>query len=203
MKVYTIIGGVNGCGKSSLTGCLKRERTDLGRIIDVDRLNAQYGNIVEGGKAAVQEITHCLELGVNFTQETTLSGVRTMKTARRARELGYYIRLYYVGLNSAQESLERIRNRVRKGGHNIPEADVVRRYQRRFHDLAGILPYCDEAVFYDNYNGFQVVAEYQNGEIIPQTEALPNWLLDFRDWLIHEEMLDGSTRQRDPDDLEL
>ena len=50
MKIYTIIGGVNGCGKSSLTGALKAERTDLGMLIDVDKLNAELGNVVAGGK---------------------------------------------------------------------------------------------------------------------------------------------------------
>ena len=40
MKLYTIIGGVNGCGKSSLTGALKAERSDLGLLIDVDKLAA-------------------------------------------------------------------------------------------------------------------------------------------------------------------
>ena len=75
------------------------------------------------------EINRCLKAGINFTQETTLSGVRTLKTIQRARDLGYYIRLYYVGLPSAEDSLERIRNRVRKGGHNIPEEDVLRRFR--------------------------------------------------------------------------
>ena len=55
MKLYTIIGGVNGCGKSSLTGALKAERSDLGLIIDVDKLAAQLGSPVEGGKAAVRK----------------------------------------------------------------------------------------------------------------------------------------------------
>ena len=41
MKLYTIIGGVNGCGKSSLTGALKAERDDLGIIIDPDKLSAK------------------------------------------------------------------------------------------------------------------------------------------------------------------
>ena len=41
MKVYTVIGGVNGAGKSSLTGVLKAERSDLGRIIDVDKLASE------------------------------------------------------------------------------------------------------------------------------------------------------------------
>ena len=43
MKVYTIIGGVNGTGKSSLTGVLKTQTTELGVIIDVDRITALAG----------------------------------------------------------------------------------------------------------------------------------------------------------------
>lgn len=88
MKLYTIIGGVNGCGKSSLTGALKAERSDLGLIIDVDKLAAHLGSPVEGGKAAVRKIDECLEKGISFTQETTLSGARTERTIRRAKERG-------------------------------------------------------------------------------------------------------------------
>ena len=120
MQIYTIIGGVNGCGKSSLTGALKAERSDLGLIIDVDKLAAQLGSPVEGGKAAVRKIDECLEKGISFTQETTLSGARTERTIRRAKERGYTIRLYYIGLDTMEESLGRIANRVAKGGHDIP-----------------------------------------------------------------------------------
>ena len=108
MKLYTIIGGVNGCGKSSLTGALKAERSDLGLLIDVDKLAAQLGSPVEGGKAAVRKIDECLEKGISFTQETTLSGARTERTIRRAKERGYTIRLYYIGLDTMEESLSRL-----------------------------------------------------------------------------------------------
>lgn len=140
MQIYTIIGGVNGCGKSSLTGALKAERSDLGLIIDVDKLAAQLGSPVEGGKAAVRKIDECLEKGISFTQETTLSGARTERTIRRAKERGYTIRLYYIGLDTMEESLGRIANRVAKGGHDIPKADVERRFQSRFTDVLRVLP---------------------------------------------------------------
>ena len=177
MKLYTIIGGVNGCGKSSLTGALKAERSDLGLIIDVDKLAAQLGSPVEGGKAAVRKIDECLEKGISFTQETTLSGARTERTIRRAKERGYTIRLYYIGLDTLEESLGRIRNRVSKGGHDIPKEDVERRFQSRFTDVLRVLPYCDEARFFDNDNGFVEVAEYRNGELIPRVSTPPRWLL--------------------------
>lgn len=179
MKLYTIIGGVNGCGKSSLTGTLKAERNDLGTIIDPDKLSAKLGGYGAGGRAAVQKINECLAKGLNFTQETTLAGARTERTIRRAKELGYTIRLYYVGLDSLEESLLRIENRVRKGGHDISRQDVERRYAGRFEALAKVLPYCDEACFFDNDNGFVEVARYQNGELLTITPNPPEWLKDL------------------------
>ena len=105
MKTYTIIGGVNGVGKSSLTGVLVDRTDDLGIIIDTDKINADFGgDRIKGGKKAVELIEHCLEKGLSFTQETTLSGVRTLKTIRRALDLDYRVRLYYVGVSSCQES---------------------------------------------------------------------------------------------------
>ena len=142
MKLYTIIGGVNGCGKSSLTGALKAERSDLGIIIDVDKLNAQLGGVLEGGKAAIRKIDECLEMGVSFTQETTLSGTRTERTIRRE--------------------------------------DVERRFSTRFADVLRVLPYCDEARFFDNDNGFVEVAEYRNGELFPRVANPPRWLRELR-----------------------
>lgn len=177
MKKYTIIGGVNGVGKSSLTGVLVGEHNDLGIVVDTDSLTAkQGGDKLKGGKEAIRIINDCLEKGVNFTQETTLSGKRTLRTINSAREKNYYIRLYYVGISSADESISRIINRVRKGGHNIPAEDVRRRYDKRFEDLINILPYCDEVHFYDNENGFVDVGEYRNGNIIFGSSYVPEWL---------------------------
>lgn len=184
MKIYTIIGGVNGTGKSSLSGVLSAENTDLGIIIDADKITSEIGgDHIKGGKIAVERIENCLEKGVNFTQETTLSGFRTLKTIRKARELNYFIRLYYVGVSSSAESIIRIKNRVSKGGHDIPSEDVERRYSKRFEDLAKILPYCDEAVFFDNENGFAEKAEYKNGSLIIKGEKIPEWINQLDEYL--------------------
>lgn len=184
MKTYTIIGGVNGVGKSSLTGVLRAEMTDLGIIIDVDKITAALGgDKMAGGRAALEKIQECLEKGVSFTQETTLAGQRTVKTAQAAKEAGYFVRLYYIGLDSAQESRERIQNRVRKGGHDIPSEDVERRFASRFADVARLLPYCDEATFYDNNNGFSAVGGYRNGELLPRGRTIPPWLTQLLEYL--------------------
>ena len=69
MRLYNIIGGVNGVGKSSFTGVLKGSRNDLGTIIDVDKITAELGgNVLTGGKAAVTRILECLQRGVSLTQ---------------------------------------------------------------------------------------------------------------------------------------
>jgi len=184
MKIYTIIGGVNGVGKSSLTGVLAAESNDLGVIIDTDKITAAVGgDKIKGGKEAIARINNSLEMGINFTQETTLSGLRTLKTIKKAREQDYFIRLYYVGVNSPDESIKRIKNRVEKGGHNIPEQDVIRRYSKRFEDLLNILPYCNEVKFYDNENGFVEKAEYKNGVLITKGSSIPAWLMELNEYL--------------------
>lgn len=180
MKLYTIIGGVNGAGKSSLTGVLKTERSDLGKIIDVDKLSLQYGSFIEGGRAAIQMQENFIREGISFTQETTLSGQRPLRMIREAKEAGYFVRLFYVGISSVQEALRRIENRVSKGGHNIPEEDVVRRFNERNAALAKVLDYVDEAVLYDNENGFVAIAEYKNGELVTRGEYTPDWLKDLQ-----------------------
>ena len=188
MRTYTIIGGVNGVGKSSFTGVLKERCTDLGMIIDVDKITAELGgNALVGGKAALKKINECIAKGVCFTQETTLSGRKTEATVRQVVEKGYKVRLYYIGLDSAAESVSRIANRVRRGGHDIPTQDVERRFAGRWEAVAKVLPYCDVAEFYDNDNGFVVVAEYRNGELRTVGSLVPRWLKELRAYLDSKE----------------
>ena len=184
MKIYTIVGGVNGVGKSSFSGVLKSRTTDLGVIVDVDKITAQIGGgAIEGGKAALRIIEDCIEKGVSFTQETTLSGFRVKNTAQRVKEAGYYVRLYYVGLDTVEESKRRIENRVARGGHNFNTEDIERRFSRRWEAVKAVLPFCDEAAFYDNDNGFVEVAAYRNGELILEGEYRPRWVVELSEYL--------------------
>ena len=176
MKTYTLVGGVDGVGKTSLLGVLVTTKYDIGVIIDSDLI---------GQKAAIERINSSIEKGINLTQETTLSGSRTLKTINKAREHDYFIRLYYIGVNTAEESMKRIKNRVEKGGHNIPDDDVIRRYNKRFDDLIAILPYCDEVFLYDNENGFVESAEYKNAKLIIKVDSVPEWLKELK------QVLDG------------
>jgi len=183
-KTYTIIGGVNGTGKSSLTGALKTQTADLGVIIDVDKLTALAGvSIIEGGKIALRKIRDCLDQGVSFTQETTLSGRQISITASDARTQGYFVRLYYVGLDTPEECLLRIANRVARGGHSVSDNDVLRRFAGRWESVKRVLPMIDNARFFDNDNGFTEVAEYVAGELLVKGDSRPAWLLELFDYL--------------------
>lgn len=177
MKTYTIISGVNGVGKSSLTGALKPAKKDLGEIIDIDKLaqEEQLSNL-DAGKLAIGRMNDFVEKGISFTQETTLSGHFVEKMVQKARENGYKIRMYYIGLDSAEESMLRIKNRVQKGGHNISDGDVTKRFANRFEDLIKLLPYCDEVEVYSNENGFVNVADYINGELVHKSKEYPEWV---------------------------
>jgi len=190
MRVYTIVGGVNGAGKSSLAGVLRAERNDLGIIIDVDKIALEnQGDNYKAARIAISKINYFIERGITFTQETTLSGHMVEHTIQKAKKADYDIHLFYVGLASAEESIRRIKNRVEKGGHNIPVEDVLRRYKNRFDDLVRILPYCDEVKFYDNENRFDNVAEYRNGEIILKSDYKPQWLNELQEQLNQNENL--------------
>lgn len=180
MNQYTIIAGVNGTGKSSLRGVLEGQGVNLGHIVDANLIAKKNRmDTIKAGRMAIAEIESCLSRNASFTQETTLSGKRIEKTLQQARKQGYYVVLYYIGLSSAQESLLRIANRVRKGGHDIPPEDVKRRFAGRWDALKRVFPYCDEVIFYDNENGFVKVAEYKNSRLLFTGDYRPEWLDDF------------------------
>ena len=184
MNNYIIIAGVNGTGKSSLRGVLEGQNVLLGHIIDADVI-AKENNFdnIKAGKKAIDEINYCLDNNISFTQETTLAGHRTIRTIKQARKQGYYITMYYVGLNSMEESVERIANRVRKGGHNIPTDDVKRRFEKRITSLGEVIPLCDEVIFYDNENGFVKVAEIKNNKFQYSNGYKPDWIVKYKDTL--------------------
>lgn len=175
MRTYSIIGGVDGVGKSSFAGVLTGTCADLGPMIDTGKITAELGDLSAGKNAVDQLIRHYFECGSSFVQEFTLSGRSPQLIAQRARKLGYTIRLHYIALDSLQECEARIKNRVKRGGH-IGTRTVGRQFEERWNDVRAFLPYCDEAEFYDNDNGFVKVAEYRNGELIPIGDYQPQWL---------------------------
>lgn len=172
MNEFTIVAGAFGVGKSSFIGALAPLKNSLGKIIS------------DNDMTAVHRIQSCMDDGADFTLESTLPGENTLAVIKTAAEKGYRITLYYIAVNSAEESLHRISNRVRKGGRNVSAEEVMRSYLHRFDALPLILPYCDSVRFYDNENGFRYVAGYRNGEIIHDENYCPDWLKELNEKLV-------------------
>ena len=116
MKTCTIIGGIDGVGKSSLLGVLRAVRTDLGLVVD------------EKEKAASERIETALKDEINFSYETTLHGEFSKELCRRAKETGYTVRLYYVGLDPVDENLLRTKNRTKNSWANAIPQEVQNQY---------------------------------------------------------------------------
>jgi len=181
--LYTIIAGVNGCGKSSFTAALAAADKRLGIIIDADKIALEFqGDKLAGAKAAVRSIKWQIDYHLDITQETTLSGRKTLHTIKKAREQGYEIRMFYIGVSSAEECIKRIKNRVEKGGHDISEELVRRRFANRFNDLIKVIGYCNSVDFFDNENGFVNAGHYSNGAlVVSDANKKPRWLSEFID----------------------
>ena len=183
-KTYTIIGGVNGTGKSSFAGVMKSKNEFLGEIIDADKITAENKLFpVEGDRIALLRIAELLDKGTSFTQETAFSNSKIEIIAETAKELGYFVRLFYIGFNTPEEAIKRIYNRIARGGYDIGEVNIQHRFTERWKKIKKVLPYCDEAFFFDNDNGFIEVAEYLNKKFVLKGEAQPDWILELSGYL--------------------
>ncbi len=108
--------------------------------------------------------------------ETTLSGNTYLKMMSRAKAAGYRVQLLYVGTENVDINLQRVRQRVRKGGHDVPEEDQRRRYPRSLANLERALALADEAILFDNSTsrGHVRIAE-KRVDGITLFGTTPNW----------------------------
>ena len=144
MPTLIVVAGPNGCGKSTLT------RTPWFSGVEVIDPDAIAGTPGPAAREALRRRRTAIAEGRSVAAETTLAGsgpLRLMETARRA---GYRIVLHYVCVDSSDQSLDRIRNRVALGGHDVPEPDVRRRFARSLANLPAAIARADEVVLYDN-----------------------------------------------------
>ena len=179
MRKYVIIAGVNGGGKSTLyqinDNLKKRPRVNVDEIVkDIGDWKNPH-DVFIAGKIAVEKIMEYLNNGVSFNQETTLCGKSIIKNIRKAKELGYFIELHYVSVDSVQIAKDRVRHRVENGGHGIPEKDIEKRYVETFRQLNEILKICNLVAFYDNTESFRRFAICKNGELVRRSNNVPAW----------------------------
>lgn len=181
MKRYVLIAGVNGAGKSTLYQTLKNF-SDMPRV-NTDEILREFGNwndmsdVLKAGRIAVERIDKYFKAGISFNQETTLCGRSIIKNIQRAKSMGYYIELHYVGVDNVEIAKNRVKARVQCGGHGIPDKDIERRYINTFKNLLYILPECDLAAFYDNTQNFRRFAIFRNGAFVRISHNVPQWFI--------------------------
>lgn len=179
MKKYILIAGVNGAGKSTLYQTLESLK-DMPRV-NTDEIVRSFGDwkntsdVLKAGKIAVKNIKEYFKLGISFNQETTLCGNSVIQNIEKAKSLGYFIELHYVGIDSVEIAKTRIAYRVKHGGHGIPDEDVERRYVESLNRMKEILAKCDLAIMYDNTDVFKRFAIYKNGKLMNLADEQPIW----------------------------
>lgn len=186
MKKYIIFAGVNGAGKSTLyqimPGFKEIERVNSDEIVKSFGDWKNPDDVMKAGKYAVRKIAECFQNGTSFNQETTLCGKSILRNIQKAKSLGYFIELHYVGIDSAETAKERIAYRVAHGGHGIPSEIVEKRYTESLANLQKVMGYTDLAVIYDNTVRFNRIAIYIGGKLNYEAENLPDWYKNFFDY---------------------
>ena len=180
--VFTVVAGSNGCGKTSLT-TLARTKFQHVPILDPDaiarslqEMTEGVGSDIEAGKQVLQQAEALIESRQSFTVETTLSGGTYLRMAARAKAAGFNVVAFFVGTSSVEVNIGRVKGRVKKGGHDVPEEDQRRRYPRTLANMQKLLPLTDLVVVFDNSTekGHTLVGVGHSG-FMHWVEPIPEW----------------------------
>ena len=180
-KVYTIFAGVNGAGKTTLyktnqNATVGQKRVNSDEILRENKGDwRNNGDQVKAMKEAVKRVKQYLDKGISFNQETTLAGNSIINNIKKAKENGFKVKMFYVGLQSADLAVQRVNDRVRKGGHGIEEKDIRRRYEASLKNLKTAINVCDEVNVYDNTVEFRHIASFKDGKKVNGKEKC-EWL---------------------------
>lgn len=179
-----IVAGPNGSGKSTVYRDADIEA--LGRsvwIINPDLLAARISEIEKlaltpANREAVIRIGEWLNASVRAHQtigvETVLSTDKYRDLVQNAKRLGFQIWLIYVALDSPDRNVERVRLRVLKGGHNVPEVKIRERYGRSLAQMPWFLDQADRAWLFDNSGATsRLIGQKAEGVVRIDPDALP------------------------------
>lgn len=156
-RIY-VIAGVNGAGKSSIGGAAFRSfggeyynpdetaRALMAANPGLDQAEANIAAWRQGSALLHQAIAERLD----FAFETTLGGNTIPRLLAEAGSQGIGIYVWYAGLASPNLHVQRVRSRVRRGGHDVPEETIRRRFERSRLNLIALLPLLAALRIYDN-----------------------------------------------------
>lgn len=153
-----VLAGTNGAGKSSIAGAALRGSG--GEYFDPEeatrRILASSPGLARNAANSIawheslDRLQRAIAEGSTYAFETTLGGNTVAATLRDAAQAGTAVRIFYIGLASVEQHVERVRRRVEQGGHDVPEERIRLRYDKSRKNLVKLLPYLAELVVFDN-----------------------------------------------------
>ena len=154
-EIY-IIAGPNGAGKTTFARTFLPLYAKCNRFVNADSLASGLSLSPEqaalrAGRLLLDEINRLAKENQDFAFETTLSGKAYFPFLKRLKAQGYSIQLFFLWIPDLKLSLARIADRVRRGGHDIPEKVVRRRFHKGVKHLFHLYrPVLDSWMLFDN-----------------------------------------------------
>lgn len=133
-KKIIIIAGPNGAGKTTFARSFLPEDAQVLRFLNADLIAAGLSPFapetvaIKAARLMLEEMAECVRREESFALETTLSGRSYLSQLKQWRSQGYHISLFFLALSSAETAIARVAERVRQGGHHIPEDTIRRRF---------------------------------------------------------------------------
>jgi predicted ABC-type ATPase len=151
-----VIAGPNGSGKTTFAAEFLPAFVDCRQFLNADLIAAGLSPFapetqnLRAGRLLLERIDELSAARENFGFETTLSGRTYARLLAGLRHEGYRVELFFLWLPNADLAVVRVANRVRQGGHAVPEADVRRRFGSGLRNFFRLyLPCCDAWWLYD------------------------------------------------------
>lgn len=171
-----IIAGPNGAGKTTAAYNLLPDVLHCPNFVNADEIARGLSPFapetvsLQAGRIMLLRIDELLPQKVDFAIETTLSTRSYVQLVHRAQALGYKVHLIFFFLENEEQAIARVAQRVKNGGHGIPENDIRRRFARGIYNLINLyMPICDSVHVYNNAHGDAIlVAKHSKtiGEIL-------------------------------------
>ena len=157
VKHLYIISGPNGAGKTTASYSVLPKILQCKEFVNADEIARGLSPFnpesvaIEAGRLMLSRIAELLRKNESFSIETTLSTRSYFRLIEKAHQQGYEVTLLFFWLKSPEQAMERVAERVSKGGHNIPCDIIVRRYYEGMDNLFNIyMPIVDSWVLVDN-----------------------------------------------------
>lgn len=165
-KKIIIIAGPNGAGKTTFAEEFLPKEAHCPVFVNADLIAAGLAPFeperaaFRAGRLMLEEIYRHVEKGESFAFETTLSGRGYAGLIPGWQEQGYVVKLFFLRLASPELAIARVRQRVREGGHNIPEAIIRQRFTGGLRNFEALYkPVVDEWALYDNSGSEPILIE--------------------------------------------